>query len=173
MTDDFGGPAAFAATDWKSYYGHLLVIWPYSREEVTTRFGEKPAIRADIYDLDADGEAAMDALVFPRALVMQLSGVAPGKAVVGRLGQGESRGGQAPPWKLANPTPDDLQRASDHFAHRPARIHSVLSNRTPNGNTVQPAATPAPAAQPVQTNYPAPPTTGNTGAVTFEGRPPF
>lgn len=172
MTDDFGGPAAFAATDWKGYYGHLLVIWPYSREEVSTRFGEKPAIRADIYDLDADGDAAMDALVFPRALVMQLSGVTPGRAVVGRLGQGESRGGQAAPWKLANPTPDDLQRAAAHFANRPARIHSVLNNRASNG--AQPAPQPQPVPQQVQSSYPAPPTTGATGtAVTFEGRPPF
>lgn len=137
---EFSGPSNVDAIEWKSLYGKLLAIWPYGREVTGTKFGEKACIRADVYDLDAGMPVSMDALIFPRALVMQCGGIPRGKAVIGRLGQGESRGGQTPPWKLSDPTPEDLARAQAYFAAKPPRIHSMLG-RSPS---------PTPSYQPTQ-----------------------
>lgn len=151
---EFSGPSSVDAIEWKSLYGKLLAIYPYGREVTGTKFGEKACIRADVYDLDGGLPVSMDALIFPRALVMQCSGVPRGRAVVGRLGQGESRGGQQPPWKLADPTPEDLARAQAYFAAHPARIHSMLGRTppSPGPQQQQPVQQPAPQ-QPAQPAY--------------------
>jgi hypothetical protein len=151
---DFTGPSSVDAVDWKSLYGKLLAIWPYGREVVGTKFGEKAAIRADIYDLDAGMPVSMDALIFPRALVMQCGGIPRGKAVIGRLGQGESRGGQNPPWKITDPTPEDLARAQAYFAAKPARIHAMQGRTAPPSPTSQPVAQPQPAQPQPSYTYP-------------------
>jgi hypothetical protein len=163
---EFTGPSSVDAIEWKSLYGKLLAIWPYGREMVGTKFGEKQAIRADVYDLDAGMPVSMDALIFPRALVMQCGGVPRGKAVIGRLGQGESRSGQNAPWKLADPTPEDLARAQAYFAAKPARIQSMQGRaQPPNPATQQPAQQQPsysypPQQQPMsQPTYQAPPNT--------------
>lgn len=158
MSDDFSGPGKIDTIEWKSVYGKLLAIWPYGREEVQTKFGLKPAIRADVYDLDANEAVSMDALIFPRALVMQLSSIVKGKAVVGRLGQGESRSGQAPPWKLMDPTPEDLARAASYFAVNKPRIHYMMAQTQQQPVPQQPQQQQQPSGyQPAQPSYPPPP----------------
>lgn len=163
---EFGGPSAFESIDWKGLYGRLLAIWPYGREVTATRFGEKPAIRADVYDLDARKPVSMDALIFPRALVMQLGATVQGKCVVGRLGQGEARGGQKPPWKLSDPTPEDVAAASSYFSANPPRIYTIIGRPSPQPvQPPQPAPTAQlgapvyqqPPAQPQQPTFPTPP----------------
>lgn len=123
MTNDdiFSGPGSVSQIDWKGLYGKLLAIFPYSSETVATRFGERRAVRADVYDLDGGEPVSLDALVFGSAMVMQLASIAPGKCVVGRLGQGEARGGQNPPWKLSDPRPEDIEKARAYFAQYPPR----------------------------------------------------
>lgn len=172
---EFSGPSSVDAIEWKSLYGKLLAIYPYGREVAATKFGEKACVRADVYDLDAGLPVSMDALIFPRALVMQCGGIPRGKAVVGRLGQGESRGGQQPPWKLSDPTPEDLARAQAYFAAHPARIHAMLGRTPPSPvpqqqQPVQQSAQPVygyqpPPSQPAQPTYQPPPSTG--------GLPPY
>ncbi len=163
MTDDFTGPSSVEAIQWKDLFGRLLAIWPYGREMVMTKFGEKAAVRADVYDLDAGAPIAMDALIFPRALVMQVASIPHGKAVVGRLGQGESRSGQQPPWKLADPTPGELQRATSYFGANPSRVQQLSSSAppVPSVNTTAPhvpaqsaVQLPSPPAQPVSWDQP-------------------
>lgn len=170
---EFGGPSSVESIDWKTLFGKLLAIWPYGREMVVTRFGEKAAIRADVYDLDSGVPVSMDALIFPRALVMQLGSTVRGRAVVGRLAQGESRNAQTPPWKLMDPTPEDLARASAYFSANPPRVRQQMSSAAPVATSAQ---TPAQPAAPVgysqqqyqplpQASYPQPPAN--------EQRPPF
>jgi hypothetical protein len=123
MTNDdiFSGPGSITQIDWKGLYGKLLAIFPYGTETVQTRFGEGRAVRADVYDLDGGEPVSLDALIFGKALVIQLSSIQPGKAVVGRLGQAEARGGNNPAWLLADPTPADIEKARAYFAQHPPR----------------------------------------------------
>jgi hypothetical protein len=129
MSDDlFSGPSAMGI-DWKSLYGKLLAIFPYGKEFVNTRFGESDAVRADIYNVDEGVLVTPDALVFPRALVLQLGGVDMGRAVLGRLGQGEARGGQSAPWILQDPSPEDYAKARALFEAKPARAMILAKQR--------------------------------------------
>lgn len=154
---DFTAPSTVDPIQWKDLYGRLLAIWPYGRETTDTKFGaDKACVRADIYDLDEGKPIGMDSLIFPRALVMQCSGTPRGKAVLGRLGQGESRNGQTPPWKLSDPTPEDIARASAYFSANPARIHAMSGRpATPAPQVSYSAPVTAPA--PTQVTYAQPP----------------
>jgi hypothetical protein len=163
----FGAPSVMGI-DWKTLYGKLLAIFPYGREVTNTRFGESACVRADVYDLDAGLPVSMDALIFPKALVRQTGGVEPGKAVIGRLGQGEARGGQNAPWVLQDPTPEDFERARAYFAANPARAAIKYGGVS---------RTPVPQAQPYQPQPPqqpaaVPPPQPSAGPYATPGAPP-
>lgn len=148
MTDDMLAGPSVMGVDWNTLRGRLLAVFPYGRETAMTRFGESACVRADIYDLDVGEPVSMDALIFPRALVRQSSGIEPGKAVIGRLGQGEARGGQNAPWILLDPAPEDFDRARAYFAqHKPRAV--IL--REQRQQSMQPAQQPQSWGQPTQT----------------------
>lgn len=118
--DVFDNPGVSAGIKWEDYSGRLLLITPTAFEkDVNTSIGTKDAIRADVTVLDGPGspEDIPDVLVFPRVLQGQLrSNVGTGRKCLGRLGQGEKRPGQNPPWKLGDPTDADRQTARAHLA---------------------------------------------------------
>ncbi len=184
MSDDlFSGPSAMGI-DWKSLYGKLLAIFPYGKEFVNTRFGESDAVRADIYNVDEGVLVTPDALVFPRALVLQLAGVEMGRAVLGRLAQGEARGGQSAPWILQDPTPEDYARARALFEAKPARAMILAKQRAQQPTqatqaqvTYKPAQTTytaGTATSTQQTQYVPPPSRPATPpADPWDDRPPF
>ncbi len=98
MFDQAGGGQFDPAT----LNGSLLVIWPVGVEEdVPTTFGEADAVRATVLIVDGEkaGEVIDDALIFPKVLVSSLRSKV-GKQVLGRLGQGEAKPKQDPPWIL-------------------------------------------------------------------------
>lgn len=114
----FAAPAAASGISWEDLNGSLLLIQPLSVEDsVQTTFGEKTAIRADISVLDGDqkGEEYKDTLVFPLVLQGQLRGRL-GQKVLGRLGQGEAKAGQKPPWILTEATEDDIKVGTAHLS---------------------------------------------------------
>lgn len=119
MEDVFDNPGVSAGIKWEDYSGRLMLITPHSSEkDVNTAIGVKDAIRADITVLDGPGspEEIPDVLVFPRVLQGQLrSNVGTGRKCLGRLGQGEKRPGQNPPWKLGDPTDADRATARAHL----------------------------------------------------------
>lgn len=121
LFDDPGGNAI----DWEDYLGKLLLIWPLGQEEVKTAdYGEKDAIRADMVVLDgADGpEELPDILVFPLVLQGQLKrNLRTGKPVVGRLGQGEAKAKQKPPWKLMEASEADKAMATKYLTAKQAK----------------------------------------------------
>ena len=97
----------------KDHLGHLLLITVLEIvEDITTDYGDTDAIRADVAILDGPDKAKVyeDTLLFPKVLFGQLKGHV-GKKVVGRLGQGEAKKGQSPPWTLAPPTDTDIVTA--------------------------------------------------------------
>lgn len=111
MTDPFADPASATGVQWEDLNGALLLISPHKLEEdVNTSFGAKDAIRADVVALDGPhaGEENIDVLIFPSVLIGQLRSQI-GKKVIGRLGQGNAKPGQKPPWKLTEATAADRQ----------------------------------------------------------------
>lgn len=103
---EFAAPGSMAAFDYEASLGHLLLVIVTGYEEkVSTSLGDKPAIRADILDLDDPDLSAEDALVFPRVLVSTLKSRM-GQKVLGRLTQGVAKPGQNAPWMLEDASTD-------------------------------------------------------------------
>lgn len=108
--DQFDGPGSASGIQWESLKGKLLLITSQSVERVDTTFGEKECVRAKVVVLDGDGDDDdySDTLIFPRVLVSQVrSNIGSGRMNLGRLGQGQAKSGQKPPWRLEDPTDQD------------------------------------------------------------------
>lgn len=94
--------------------GNLLLLTVYEETDpINTVHGPQTAIRADVVVLDGPkaGEEFGDTLIFPRVLKSQLRRSAGGLMVVGRLGQGNKKPGQNPPWTLTAATPAEKATA--------------------------------------------------------------
>lgn len=112
MTDPFNSPASggkFSAADHK---GKLLLITPKSYETgITTTFGEKDAVKADVVVVNeanpGDSEEIADALLFGGVLIGQTKSYVGKGLVLGRLNQGTAKKGQNAPWVLDDPTDED------------------------------------------------------------------
>lgn len=116
--DEFNSPGSASRIDWNEHKGRLLLFTVKSLETgVPTQFGDREAIRTDMEVLDGPNpERFIDAFVFPKVLQSQLRSSVGGQRVLGRLGQGEAKTGQARPWKLLDPTEDDKTIARKHLA---------------------------------------------------------
>lgn len=111
MTNPFASPATASGIDLKEINGALLVITVHSVEtEIKTAYGDSSAIRCDVAVIDGTnaGEEYRDTLLFPKVLQSQLRSNVGGK-VIGRLGQGQQKPGQSPPWLLSEATPEDIK----------------------------------------------------------------
>lgn len=120
MTDPFDGPGGGGSINWEERNGRLLLIKPISKEiGINTSLGVKDAVRADVVVLDGPGapEEIKDILIFPLVLQGQVrANCGTGRMNLGRLGYGEKKPGQSPPWKLAEPTDTDKSIARAHLA---------------------------------------------------------
>jgi hypothetical protein len=117
---EFEAPSATGGIQWADLKGALLVIEPHKVEvDIPTTFGKKEAVRADVHVIDGPkaGESFGDTLIFPGVLIGQTRSML-GKKVLGRLGQGEGKAGQQPPWKLSEATPADQATAQAWLASR-------------------------------------------------------
>jgi hypothetical protein len=114
VTDPFAAPSRgdqFSAADYK---GSLLLFFPTEyHDAVPTKFSEagKPdpdTVSTHIAVLDGPlaGTVLSDSMVFGRFMVGQLKAGVNGKAVLGRLGQGQNTKGN-PPWVILDPTDED------------------------------------------------------------------
>lgn len=113
MSDSpFAAPAAPGdGITWADLKGCLLLIEPISVEtDINTSYGMSDAVRANVVVLDGEekGERYDNTLVFPKLLQSQLSSKI-GQKVLGRLGQGQQKPGQSPPWILSEATEQDQQ----------------------------------------------------------------
>jgi len=106
---DFNDPRQSPGIQWADLKGSLLLVYPHEQVHgVKTAYGESDAMRADVVVLDGaeEGTVYSDTLIFPKLLQ---SAVRPfiGGMVLGRLGQGQKKQGQSPPWTLSAATEDD------------------------------------------------------------------
>ncbi|TFV66082.1 UNVERIFIED_ORG: hypothetical protein E4P37_07885 [Bacillus sp. AZ43] len=95
-----------ALIDWTALQGALLLF--------TVTAAEVDAVRADVIVLDGDkeGEVYTDTLIFPKVLQTQVK-PSIGSMVLGRLGQGQKKPGQSPPWVLLPATEADKVTGRD------------------------------------------------------------
>lgn len=119
--DPFSGPAEGGRFNAETNKGKLLLITPKSYEEgIETTFGTKDAVKADIVVIDEDNPSASekieDGLLFGGVLQGQTRPRIGKGLVLGRLGQGEAKKGQNPPWKLSDPTDDEKAKARAYLA---------------------------------------------------------
>lgn len=127
--------------------GHLLLFFPTAfRADVPTQNGTADCVDTKIVDLDT-GETLSDAKVWGKAMVPQLKGEVPDGMVLGRLGQGQGKAGNNPPWILHPHTEQDVAIAERYLAANPR-------NQFANGPAQQ---APAPTAAPAQGGWGAPP----------------
>jgi hypothetical protein len=171
VTDEFTAPHRGDLYAPKDHAGELHLFFPTEwHASVPTKFSEpgKPdpaAVTTHIAFLDGPsaGVVLSDAMVFGGFMVPQLKkgvpGQGEGKAVLGRLGQGQAKKGD-PPWVILDPTEGDITLARQWFAanqdprnkfEAPAPPTSVASvpTATVGGNTptvagVSAASAPAP-----------------------------
>jgi len=122
---EIAGPANADRINWEEHVGQLLLMIPTSVEtDVATRVGVKDITIATVHVLEGSKEHPWpepgllqeDAFIFPKVLQSQLrSFVGTGKAVTGRLTKGLAKPSQRPPWKLLDPTPEDLAIATAYL----------------------------------------------------------
>jgi hypothetical protein len=109
---------AGGAIKWSDHAGKLLVVEPVGFEaEISTSFGPKSAVRANVHVITGPTTAEVfdDVLVFPRVLQDQLRSHV-GSLVVGRLGSGEAKPGQAAPHKLLEASAEDMEKAKTYWS---------------------------------------------------------
>lgn len=146
--------------------GHLLLFFPSAfRADVPTQNGTADCVDTKIVDLDT-GETLNDAKVWGKAMVPQLKGEVPDGMVLGRLGQGQGKAGNNPPWILHPHTEQDVAIAERYLAANPRnQFANPGAQQAPapapapaqGGWGAPPAAAPAPAPAPAQGGWGAPP----------------
>jgi hypothetical protein len=120
MTDQIDNPGTTTSIDLGELKGRLLLLKP-SRVEVgiSTVLGTKDATVAHVHVIDGNdpGQVYAEAFIWPKVLQAQLRPtVGTGRYCLGRLEQGLAKPGQNPPWKLADPTKDDHDKALKYLA---------------------------------------------------------
>ena len=103
---------------WETFNGCLLVLDVHGVErDVQTTYGASDAVKVTVHVLDGPeaGTSVPNTLVFPKVLRSQLEQQV-GERVLGRLGQGNKKPGQNPPWILEDPTEADRQTAQRWLA---------------------------------------------------------
>lgn len=119
MSDPFSSPSSASGIDWADLKGALLLVKVHGFEpEIKTVHGTSSAVRADVIVLDDKGAVEAetvygDTLIFPKVVQSQVKNSA---MVLGRLGQGEKKPGQSPPWMLAEATEADKEIGRAYLA---------------------------------------------------------
>lgn len=127
--DEFDSASAYVAI--KDLLDELVLFSPSEYvEEVSTDFGTKDAVLTDLVVLTQGGTEYTDAMIFQGSLIGQLKRRVPqlnpvtgqitreGRKLLGRIGKGEAKKGQNPPYILLDPSEDDKQMARDYLAGR-------------------------------------------------------
>lgn len=159
MTDPFAPPPDPPKVRAADLQGRLLLLWPSTIErEHPTVHGPTDAARCRIAELDGPtpGTIHDDVLLFGTLVVGQLrTALAAGDTtVLARMGQGEARPGQSPPWKLLAYTDADRQLAlsflHSHPQAAPAPPPATPTPAPPTPPPPRPFGVPAPG----HTDYP-------------------
>jgi len=120
MSIQIDNPGSADQLDLGSLLNSLLLIKPVAHQQVTTAYGDKEAVEADVHVVDGDlaGTVYRSAYLFPLVLQGQLrKNVGTGRFNLGRLTKRPpTRPGTNPAWALADPTPADIEAAEKYAA---------------------------------------------------------
>lgn len=113
--DDFDDPKTGDYVQVSDLVGHLVLWYPSEhRQGVQTQFGEKDAVITDIVDL-TDGATYLGAMILQGALIGVLKrNAGTGRPVLGVVGKGEAKKGQAAPYIL-NPASDEQKATAREY----------------------------------------------------------
>jgi hypothetical protein len=128
----FAEPASPTGIEWATLNGALLVVEPIEIVTgINTNFGTTDAVRANVTVIDGEhaGTRYDDTLVFPKVLQSQLTSRI-GQKVLGRLGQGQAKPGQSPPWMLKPGTPEESQLAVEFLARTQLTAADLVGDGT-------------------------------------------
>jgi hypothetical protein len=135
MTDPFDGPGSGNdAFQPKTHLGDLLLITPDKIvPNVVTDYGVSDVTEADVAVLDGDmkGTTYTKTYIFAKFMQSQLRSKLGGGQVLGRLGQGEAKKGQSPPWQLESPTEEDRVIARKYLAYIESQKEPVAASSDP------------------------------------------
>lgn len=118
--DPFNDPAA-GGTKITEFEGRLILITPTGYEEsISTAYGEKDAVRANVVVVDEKTPQASerhdDVLIFQGNLIGATKRFVGKGMVIGRLGKGEAKKGQSEPWILTTATDEEKSYARQYLA---------------------------------------------------------
>jgi hypothetical protein len=111
--------------------GHVVVVEPLEYvSSISTTFGETDAIRVNVHDI-SEKASHDDVLFFSTALVGSFKRDI-GKKLLGKLGKGDAKPGQSPPWILVDLTSNEkaVAAASKYMNERTAGSLSAPSTAT-------------------------------------------
>lgn len=119
-------PFSTPVTNYKKFQefaGHLLIVRPTERRQVTTavsKDGPSDVAIADVVDLD-DPEGPQEhegVWFFGQGLVPTLARSIDAKPLLGVLGKGTPKPGQSPAWKILPPDDAQTERAKKYWLSR-------------------------------------------------------
>lgn len=120
MSDQFQQPGRGDKFEPSEYAGALLLVYPTEYfSAIPTQHGDTAVVDCHIVVLDrVDPQTGApmilrDARIFGRAMVPQLKGGVGGRAILGRLGQGQNTKGN-PPWVLTDFSAGDAEIARQY-----------------------------------------------------------
>lgn len=118
-----GGGAGF---NFEEHENHLLAfVGVHSRPNEQTKFGIRDAAGVAYAICIDDGTVVADALFFQTVIVPSLlEGGRASEIVLARVGKGEAKGGQNPPWLMYDPSDEDVALAAKWFDKYAVRMPS-------------------------------------------------
>ncbi len=115
MANPFAEPSNGDALPLDELLGSLLIIVAHEQiEGISTAYGSANAVKADVHVVDGQlaGSVYSDTLIFPKILQSSVRRqIGTGTPVLGRLGKGQAKPKQSPPWVLEAPNEADVAAA--------------------------------------------------------------
>lgn len=111
----FDAPGSTTSIKWADHEGRLVLVWPKTEKEFEYDGESKPVIEARVVVLDPPGGTPIEygtTVIFPRYMQGQVRGnIGKNRPNLGRVGKGEAKPRQSPPWILLDPNEDDKKIA--------------------------------------------------------------
>jgi hypothetical protein len=111
----FDAPGSTSAIRWADHEGRLVLVWPKAEKPFTYDGETKDVIEATVVILDPPGSGPIEyrqTIIFPRVMQGQVRGnIGKGRPNLGRVGKGEAKPRQSPPWILLDPNEEDKKIA--------------------------------------------------------------
>jgi hypothetical protein len=111
----FDGPGSTTSIKWSDHEGQLVLIWPKVEKPFEYDGETKNVIEARVVVLDPPGGTPIEygtTVIFPRVMQGQVRGnIGRNRPNLGRVGKGEAKPRQSPPWILVDPNENDKKLA--------------------------------------------------------------